>query len=221
MVKLDSISKSYGLKRKHPTSVLSGVSAEIPEGTMTAIVGKSGIGKTTLLNIIGCLLPMDKGSYELDGKKIDFSKPDKLAALRNEKIGIVLQDFGLVPNYTVLENVMLPLYFGKHSLKEGKKKAKELLKKVGLEKYEKKYVSNLSGGQKQRVAICRALINDPTLIVADEPTGSLDSKTSAEIVKLLRDVTDEKHTVIIVTHDNDIAKQCDNTIYMDENGLHT
>ncbi len=220
MIKLNSIYKSFNINKKCENNVLNNINAEFTDGTITAIMGKSGVGKTTLLNIISCLLPMDKGEYEFYGSKIGYSDSNKLALMRNTDIGIVLQNFSLIPDYTVLENVILPVYFGKGSLVAAKKKALDLLNQVGLKGFEKQKVRNLSGGQQQRVAICRALINDPKLIVADEPTGSLDQKNSQDIIRLLKSLINEKRIIIVATHDMEIAKECDIILNLDETGIH-
>lgn len=187
-------------------NVLNGITLRIEEGEFTAIMGTSGSGKTTLMNIIGCLDVPTGGSYALDGEEVSALSDDSLSVIRNEHVGFIFQNFYLIPYATVLENVMLPtVYLERHGGEILKKKAIELLKSVGLEERANFRPAQLSGGQQQRVAIARALVNEPKLILADEPTGQLDSNTSAEIMGILQRLNEAGRTIIIVTHDSGIA----------------
>ena len=213
MIKLENICKTYSKGKNNAVDALKNVSLNIKKGELTAIIGKSGSGKTTLLNIIGCIDTSDSGNYYLDGKKINKKNEAALSAIRNKSIGIVMQEFALIGSDSALENVMLPFYFdNKASLKKAKELALSVLSSVGMDSMAKKPVNKLSGGQKQRVAIARAIVNKPAVILADEPTGALDSKTAAEIMELFRELNKNGHTIIIVTHDLEIANQCDRII---------
>ena len=197
--------------------VLKDFSLVIEKGEFVAVIGKSGCGKTTLLNIMGTLDDFDGGEYYLEGADVKKLSDGQKALLRAEKIGFVNQDFMLLNNRTAYENVTLPLYFGKNSIKDMKEKAKNALSAVGCLDLMKKKVKHSSGGQKQRIAIARALITAPSLILADEPTGSLDKKNSAEIMALLKKINEENGvTVIIVTHDPDVAASCGRIIELSE-----
>lgn len=185
---------------------LDGVSLQIAPGEMTAITGPSGSGKSTLMHIIGCLDIPDSGDYFLDGENISRLSGDRLARIRNQKIGFVFQTFNLLPRMSALENVELPmLYSGRRNAKE---KAKEALDTVGLAERMHHEPNQLSGGQRQRVAIARAIITDPSILLADEPTGNLDSKTGDEIMTLFHDLNAQGRTIIIVTHEPEIANLC-------------
>lgn len=168
------------------------------------------------MNIIGCLDTFDEGSYQLDGVNVAALSDEKLAHLRNEKIGFVMQDFALLPHKSVLFNVMLPMYFDQTPRREMVSKAKTVLEKLGMSAQEKKRVNQLSGGQKQRVALARALVKSPALLLADEPTGALDSQTGKEIMQLLLERNREGVTLIIVTHDEQVAAYCQRTIVISD-----
>ena len=208
MIKLINIEKSYNAGKLNEFHVLKGISAEIKDGELVAIVGKSGAGKSTLLHIIACIDNYDSGEYYIDDLLIKNMSEKKLANIRNEKIGIVMQDFSLVEDFTVLENVIIPLDFAKKKSKNTKEQALKALKQVKMEEYAKKRVKNLSGGEKQRVAIARAIINNPDLILADEPTGSLDSANTEAIMDLFFSLNKQGKTIIIVTHDKELAEKC-------------
>ena len=216
MVKLNNVSKIYHYKKSNAFQALNKVSLTIQEGELVAIMGKSGSGKTTLLNILGCIDSFEGGSYLFDGTDVSKLSTTKKAKLRSEKIGIVMQEFSLVEAYTSIQNVMLPIYFGKTDLTKGKKKALLALQAVGMEEMANKHVSKLSGGQKQRVAIARAIVNRPRLVIADEPTGALDSKTSSEIMALFLELHQKGHTIVIVTHDPNISEQCERIIHIED-----
>ncbi|WP_124098237.1 ABC transporter ATP-binding protein [Ruminococcus sp. Marseille-P6503] len=208
MIKLENIVKIYNPKKANEFEALHGVSAEIQDGELVAVVGKSGAGKSTLLHILACIDNYQEGEYSIDGTLVKNLSERQYANIRNEKIGMIMQDFALVEDFTALENVLIPLNFSKKRIKNKKEKALTALKAVGIEELAKKPCNKLSGGQKQRVAIARAIVNEPSMILADEPTGALDSRTSAEIMELFKSLNQQGRTVIIVTHDPKIAEQC-------------
>ena len=212
MIKLDGIVKIYNPKKANEFEALHGVSAEIKDGEMVAVIGKSGAGKSTLLHILACIDSYEGGEYYIDDTLVKKLSEKKYAQIRNEKIGMVMQDFALVEDFSAIDNVMIPLNFAKKKVKDKKKKALEALEAVGMGEFAKKPCNKLSGGQKQRVAIARAIVNNPSMILADEPTGALDTKTSAEIMELFHDLNERGRTVIIVTHDPKVAEQCDRVI---------
>lgn len=189
-----------------------GIDFKIEKGEMIAIVGKSGSGKSTIMNIIGALDTPTKGQYLLDGEDVSKLKEDALAAIRNKMIGFVFQQYNLLPKYNLLDNVSLPLLYAGVSDSERKRRAIEVLNKVGLEGKWRQYPNQLSGGQQQRVSIARALVGNPSLILADEPTGALDSKTSREVLDLLKQLNKEGNTIILITHDNSIALEAERVI---------
>ena len=215
MIDIQHLSKRYTVDTL-PFLALDDVSLSIRAGESVAIMGRSGAGKTTLMNIIGCLDTFDAGSYQLDGVNVAALSDEKLAHLRNEKIGFVMQDFALLPHKSVLFNVMLPMYFDQTPRQDMVSKAKTVLEKLGMSAQEKKRVNQLSGGQKQRVALARALVKSPALLLADEPTGALDSQTGKEIMQLLLERNREGVTLIIVTHDEQVAAYCQRTIVISD-----
>ena len=208
MLKIENLTKTYNYKKSNAFTALKDVSLEVEDGEMLAIIGKSGAGKSTLLHIIGCIDKFEKGSYIIDGTDVHSLSDNKLAKIRNEKVGIVMQDFALIDEYSVIENVMIPLNFSKKKLGKPKELAMKALERVGIANLAKKPVSKLSGGQKQRAAIARAIVNDPSFILADEPTGALDTKTSSEIMELFTELNKSGKTVIIITHDLIVADKC-------------
>lgn len=211
MIKLKNIHKYYHMG-KNSMHVLKGINVEIKEGEMVAIMGSSGSGKSTLLNILGMLDNYDEGSYELDGKQIKNLSETKAAQYRNKFLGFVFQSFNLISFKNAVENVALPLYYKKVKRKERNALALEYLEKVGLKEWANHLPNEMSGGQKQRVAIARSLITKPKVLLADEPTGALDTSTSYEVMDLLKQINQEGITVIIVTHENDIAAMTDRVI---------
>ena len=208
MVTINNVTKIYNPKKSNEFEALHGVSSEISDGELVAIIGKSGAGKSTLLHILACIDSYQDGEYKIDDTLVKGLSERKYARIRNEKIGMVMQDFALVEDFTALENVMIPLNFSKKKIKGKKEKALAALRSVGIEELAKKPCNKLSGGQKQRVAIARAIVNEPSMILADEPTGALDTKTSAEIMELFKSLNKQGRTVIIVTHDPKVAEEC-------------
>ncbi|MBO4760577.1 MAG: ABC transporter ATP-binding protein [Bacteroidales bacterium] len=205
MIKLKNINKTYN--NGQPLHVLKGIDLEIEKGEFVSIMGASGSGKSTLLNILGILDNYDEGEYYLDGTLIKDLSETKSAYYRNHMIGFIFQSYNLIGFKTAVENVELPLFYQGVSRKKRHKMAMEYLEKLGLKEWANHYPNEMSGGQRQRVAIARALITKPQVILADEPTGALDSKTSVEIMELLRDLNaSEKITIIVVTHDPTVSE---------------
>jgi len=207
MLKINQLHKSYPIGDSS-LHVLKGIDLEVEAGEMVAIMGSSGSGKSTLLNIIGMLDEADSGDYILDGVPIKNLNEKKAAIYRNKFLGFIFQSFNLINYKNALENVALPLYYQGLKRKERQEKGKFHLQKVGLLDWAHHLPSELSGGQKQRIAIARALAADPKLLLADEPTGALDTKTSYEIMEFLQQLNDEGKTLLIVTHEEDIAEMC-------------
>ncbi|PID87491.1 macrolide ABC transporter ATP-binding protein [Candidatus Gracilibacteria bacterium] len=211
MLELKKITKSYKIGKQDFT-VLHEVDLNVKSGDFIAIMGPSGSGKSTLMNIIGLLDTNDSGEYIFEGKRIDNLKENKKSIIRRENIGFVFQNYSLIPRINVLEQVKLPLIYAGVGLREANKRAKESLKIVGLEGKEKSMPNEISGGQKQRVAIARALVISPKIMLADEPTGALDTKTSAEIMELFRKLNNEGKTIILITHEREIAENAKKVI---------
>ena len=207
MLKINKLHKSYKMGDSN-LHVLKGINLNVEKGEMVAIMGSSGSGKSTLLNIIGILDELDSGEYTLDGIEIKDLTEKKAAQYRNKFLGFVFQSFNLINFKNALENVALPLYYQGQKRKERQKKAMFHLEKVGLADWSTHLPNELSGGQKQRVAIARALAAEPKLLLADEPTGALDSATSHEIMQFLQQLNDEGKTILIVTHEEDISLMC-------------
>ena len=205
MIKLDNIYKTYGTD-KVKVRALRDISLEIKKGDFVAIMGPSGSGKSTFMNIIGCLDIPTKGNVFLENRNICLLHESNLAQIRGKKVGFIFQQFNLIPSLSALENVMLPMIFQGMPSEIRKKRALDLLEQIGLGDRIKHLPSELSGGEQQRVAIARALANDPDIILADEPTGNLDSKTGKEIIMMLKKLNEKNKTVIVVTHDINIAK---------------
>ncbi|MFV0174271.1 ABC transporter ATP-binding protein [Empedobacter falsenii] len=207
MISIRDLNKSY-IMGKNKLHVLKGINLEIAEGEFVAIMGSSGSGKSTLLNIIGMLDEHDSGVYELDGVRIEKLNETKAANYRNKFLGFIFQSYNLISFKNVLENVALPLYYQKVKRSDRNKIALSYLERVGLEPWASHMPNELSGGQKQRVAIARALAAKPKLLLADEPTGALDTKTSQEVMHLIQEINDEGKTIVMVTHEDDIANMC-------------
>jgi putative ABC transport system ATP-binding protein len=211
MIWMESITKTYCLGEV-TVPVLKGINLSIQEGEYVAIMGMSGSGKSTLMNIIGCLDRPSTGNYILEGRNLTTFNDDELAYIRNQRLGFVFQQFNLLNRATALENVMLPMVYANVPKPKRKKRAMEALKRVGLAERMFNRPSQLSGGQQQRVAIARALVNRPALVLADEPTGALDTETSYEVMNLLTELNEQGITIVIVTHEPDIAAQTKRTI---------
>ena len=207
MIKLKNLHKSYkmGSSSLH---VLKGINLNIEDGELVAIMGSSGSGKSTLLNILGMLDTADKGDYILDSFKIENLNETKAAKYRNKFLGFIFQSFNLINYKTALENVSLPLYYQGISRKERQQIALDYLDRVGLKEWATHLPSELSGGQKQRVAIARAMASKPKVLLADEPTGALDTKTSCDVMELIQKINEEGKTILVVTHELEIAKMC-------------
>lgn len=212
MVEINNLNKTYNLGKKNAYQALFDINVKIDDGELVVIIGKSGAGKSTLLHIIGAIDGYESGSCKIDGVELGELNENALAKIRNEKIGIVMQDFALIEDYTVEENVGLPLRFCKNGSKEYAAKVKEAIETVGIAELAKKDVNKLSGGQKQRVAIARAIVNNPSFVLADEPTGALDTKTGQDIIDLFKELNAKGRTVIIITHDMQVAEQCNRII---------
>ena len=204
IIKLENIQKSY-IMGKQELRVLKGISLEVFKNEYVALMGPSGSGKSTLMNLLGCLDSPTAGRYILNGKDVSKTTDDDLAEVRNKEIGFVFQQFNLLPRLTAAENVALPLIYNGSKKKVRNEHSLEMLDRVGLSDRSHHKPNELSGGQNQRVAIARALVNNPSIILADEPTGNLDSKTSVEIMKIFDKIHSEGNTVILVTHEEDIA----------------
>lgn len=205
MIRVDHLNKYY-INGEMKLHALKDLSFHIEEGEFVAIMGSSGSGKSTMMNILGCLDKNSEGTYILDGIDVSKIKDEELCKIRNVKIGFVFQSFNLLSKLTALENVELPLLYAGIGKKEREEKAKKVLKKVGLEDRMHHKPNELSGGQKQRVAIARALVNDPAIILADEPTGNLDSVSEREIMEIFTDFNKQGKTIIVVTHEPEVAK---------------
>ena len=214
VISLRNLHKTY--QGAQPLHVLKGINLDIFPGEMVAIMGASGSGKSTLLNILGLLDSYDEGSYHLGEELLSNSLSENRAAeIRSRQIGFVFQSFNLIPFKNALDNIALPLFYQGVGRKERTKRAAELLSRMGLSDWAEHLPSEMSGGQKQRIAIARALITTPSVILADEPTGALDSKTTIEVMELLREINRESHlTMIIVTHEPGVAEMCDRTIHI-------
>ena len=211
MINITNLHKSYQMG-ENSLHVLKGIDLKINEGELVAIMGSSGSGKSTLLNIIGMLDNYESGSYDLDSIPIKDLDETKAAKYRNKFLGFVFQSFNLINYKTAVENVALPLYYQGMGSKERQEIAHEYLKKVGFSKWAGHLPSELSGGQKQRVAIARALASQPKVLLADEPTGALDSQTSEEVMSLIKKINNEGKTILVVTHEHEIANMCNRII---------
>lgn len=214
MIEISLINKIYDSGKENSYQALRDVSLSIKKGEFVGIIGKSGAGKSTLMHILGLIDSPTSGTYIFDGVDVSKLSDSKRAKLRNEKIGIVLQDFALMEKSSVYENVSIPLIIGRKIQKSvaQNKIINDILDEMGMLEFANKRVSKLSGGQKQRVAIARAMVNNPKVILADEPTGALDEKTSREIMGVFEELNKKGTTVIIITHDMEVAKMCDRVV---------
>ena len=213
MIQLKDVCKFYQVGDDR-VRALDHASLNIYPEEFVSIIGPSGSGKSTLMNIIGCLDVLDAGEYLLDGLPIESYSEAELAKVRNQKIGFVFQSFNLIPKLSAEENVELPLIYQKVKRSERQRRVKEALERVGLAQRAKHLPTELSGGQQQRVAIARAIVTNPKLILADEPTGALDSKTGQEIIDIFHDLHRQGNTIVLITHDNDVAKQAERSIHI-------
>ena len=215
MIEIRDLVKVYTLGEVE-VRALDGVSISIAAGELVAIMGPSGSGKSTLMNLLGCLDRPTSGSYVLDGIDVSSLGPDARAEVRNAKIGFVFQSFNLLARTTAIENVEMPLLYGNEGLLAGERdrRAQKALERVGLKGREHHTPSQLSGGQQQRVAIARALITDPAILLADEPTGNLDTKTSEEVLTIFQELNDQGKTVLLITHENDVAQHAKRSIVL-------
>ena len=211
MIRFEHISKIYYVG-DNEIRAADDVSFRIAKGEFVAIVGQSGSGKSTCMNIIGCLDVPTYGEYYLNGIDVSTMKDNKLAEIRNKTLGFIFQQYNLIPKLTVLENVEMPLLYAGASKRERREAAMESLKRVGLESKAKSLPSQLSGGQQQRVSIARALVSNPPVILADEPTGALDSRTGREVLEFLQELNAEGNTIVLITHDNGIARKAQRII---------
>ena len=219
MIQIDHLMKSYRLGGE-TVHALNDVSLTIGQGEFLAIIGPSGSGKSTLMNMIGCLDRPDSGEYFLDGKVVGKMNDNELATIRNQKIGFIFQNFNLLTKLTAFENVELPLIYSGMTGRERRKLAMEALEKVGLNDRSTHLPTQLSGGQQQRVAIARSLVSKPSILLADEPTGALDSKTSREILEVMKGLNEQGHTIILITHDLAIAKQANRMVRIQDGQLY-
>ncbi|MEA3475252.1 MAG: ABC transporter ATP-binding protein [Candidatus Cloacimonadota bacterium] len=218
LIKIENLQKIYQMGKVKVTA-LNGISIEIEKNSYTAIMGPSGSGKSTLLHILGCLDTPTQGEYFLDEKEVSGLSYNRLAEIRNKKIGFVFQTFNLLPNMNVLENVCLPLLYAGMSKKVRKKRAEKVLDEVGLLKRLKHKPAELSGGERQRTAIARALVNNPSIILADEPTGNLDSASGSSIMNIFNYLYKNGNTVVVVTHDSNIAEMANNVIELTDGNI--
>lgn len=218
MLKLKDIHKSYQ-QGSQEFPILKGIDLHVKEGDFLAIMGPSGSGKSTLMNIIGCLDKASSGTYHIEGTDVSELSDNQLSDLRNQKIGFVFQNFNLMPKLTACQNVELPLTYMKIPKKERRERALEMLRLVGLEERSDFKPMELSGGQKQRVAIARALVTNPSFILGDEPTGALDTKTSVQIMDLFKQFNDEGKTIVIITHEPEVAQLCKHTVILRDGNI--
>jgi len=215
MIYIESLTKTYRLGQVE-VPILKGIDLQIEAGEYVSIMGASGSGKSTLMNIMGCLDRPTSGHYIFEGRNLTTFNKDELAYVRNQRIGFVFQQFNLLPRSTALENAVLPLVYARVPQPKRRKRAIEALTRVGLGNYIHNRPNQLSGGQQQRVAIARALVNHPALVLADEPTGALDSQTSQDVMHLLTDLNQQGITIVIVTHDREVAAQTRRVVYMQD-----
>jgi putative ABC transport system ATP-binding protein len=215
LIELKDISKIYQLGDTQ-IRANDGINMTIYQGEMVAIIGKSGSGKSTIMNIIGALDTPTSGQYFLEGKDVSRLKGDELAEIRNRTIGFIFQQYNLLPKQNILDNVGLPLLYSRVGDRERKKRSMAVLKKVGLEQKSKSYPTQLSGGQQQRASIARALVAEPSIILADEPTGALDSKTGKEVIGILHQLHKEGNTIVLITHDRSIAAEAERIIQISD-----
>ncbi|MDY3207005.1 ABC transporter ATP-binding protein [Clostridium baratii] len=219
VIDVENACKSY-VMGDETLKVLNNITLKVPKGQFVAIIGPSGSGKSTFMNFIGCLDKVDSGTYILDGMDVRDLNDNELSEIRNKKIGFIFQQFNLLSKLSALENVELPLIYRGMSSSERRKRAIEALKKVGLENRKNHLPTQLSGGQQQRVAIARAIVTDPEILLCDEPTGALDTKTSKEIMELIKELNKEGRTIVMITHDLNVASQAKKQIRIKDGTLY-
>lgn len=213
VIRMENIVKTYYLGKPNELEILHGINLTVNKGEFVSIVGESGSGKSTLMNIIGVLDRQTQGDYYLEGQDVNGMSDEVRSAIRNRRIGFVFQNFNLLPRANALKNVMVPLLYGEEHSKNGKEHAMEMLKMVGMEDRADHRPNELSGGQKQRVAIARAMINDPAIILADEPTGALDSKTGHMVMDLFHKLHEEQgKTIVLITHSQELAHETERIV---------
>ena len=213
VIRMENIVKTYYLGKPNELEILHGINLTVNKGEFVSIVGESGSGKSTLMNIIGVLARQTQGNYYLEGQDVNGMSDEVRSAIRNRRIGFVFQNFNLLPRANALKNVMVPLLYGEEHSKNGKEHAMEMLKMVGMEDRADHRPNELSGGQKQRVAIARAMINDPAIILADEPTGALDSKTGHMVIDLFHKLHEEQgKTIVLITHSQELAQETERIV---------
>ena len=213
VIRMENIVKTYYLGKPNELEILHGINLTVNKGEFVSIVGESGSGKSTLMNIIGVLDRQTQGDYFLEGQDVNGMSDEVRSAIRNRRIGFVFQNFNLLPRANALKNVMVPLLYGEEHSKNGKEHAMEMLKMVGMEERADHRPNELSGGQKQRVAIARAMINDPAIILADEPTGALDSKTGHMVMDLFHKLHEEQgKTIVLITHSQELAQETERIV---------
>ncbi len=213
VIRMENIVKTYYLGKPNELGILHGINLTVNKGEFVSIVGESGSGKSTLMNIIGVLDRQTQGDYYLEGQDVNGMSDEVRSAIRNRRIGFVFQNFNLLPRANALKNVMVPLLYGEEHSKNGKEHAMEMLKMVGMEDRADHRPNELSGGQKQRVAIARAMINDPAIILADEPTGALDSKTGHMVMDLFHKLHEEQgKTIVLITHSQELAQETERIV---------
>ena len=205
-IEIINVNKTYDMGRESLHVLLKNINFTVDEGEFVAILGPSGSGKSTLMNVIGCMDLFDEGEYYLDRLAIHAMKEKKLTGIRNEKIGFIFQNYHLIPTYTVIQNVIMPLLMRGYEHEEAEEMCMDTIEMLGLKERVNHKPNELSGGQKQRVAIARALVGEPTILLADEPTGALDSKSGKEVLKLFRKLNDMGNTIVMITHDLEVAK---------------
>jgi putative ABC transport system ATP-binding protein len=213
ILKMNDITKTYYMGEEEQV-VLNNINLTVNKGDFVAILGPSGSGKSTLMNIIGCLDSSTRGDYILSNQKVDELDESELAAIRNKEVGFVFQQFQLLPRFSAIQNVELPLVYARVAEKERKQRASDMLVRVGLGEKLQNRPNQLSGGQQQRVAIARAMVTEPTILLADEPTGALDQKTGQQIMELFHELHEEGKTIIMITHDIEIAKNASRIVHI-------
>ena len=212
VIRMENIVKTYYLGKPNELEILHGINLTVNKGEFVSIVGESGSGKSTLMNIIGVLDRQTQGDYYLEGQDVNGMSDEVRSAIRNRRIGFVFQNFNLLPRANALKNVMVPLLYGEEHSKNGKEHAMEMLKMVGMEDRADHRPNELSGGQKQRVAIARAIVNHPKILLADEPTGALDSHSGEQVMELFQSLNDEGVSILMITHDAEIASMAQRTV---------